>query len=988
MMNRGKVRDPLIRLLSDARHGIMLLRSFRVMLTARSILVCMLLASAPARSGAQAASGGELNTVSGVLSLDGRDAVENPRPVRLKGVVLGESTMFPFLTLHDGTRSIGVRLKREHTPVKQGDLVEIQGRTTTINVGGYVHPRVTAEEVVVVGSGDLPQATSVSAAELLSPAAYDQWVSLDGFVTDWRFHAPDLHLQLVTRDGDAEANVTVPDLASLPRNLNGARLRVTGAVVSTPSLGKVLFVPDLKQMEVLEAGTEGVFDAPPASISDVMQRKFEPARRRRVTGVVAALGGDDKIIITGDDEAMTCLLLPDSGPAQPDVLRADVGARSAVSPGDKVELVGSISDSSDAAMRGCGFVHCKVRVTGRTSPPESRTVDLPTLLNWRNHDEWVSVEGVVTAWMLQDAAMSFFVLGPQAGAIVHVSGWPSASFPEDLHGAKVRFTGVSRSLPASSTDALLVPGPNFFEIIKPGVKDPFAVPEASIRVIAAGTPASAGRVKVRGVVVGRSDDAAVYLRGAGAALRVRLQRPWLRPPTAMNGSRYGDCGPWPAFETGDEVEVAGSPVRPVLEPLPEGFDLHECHIRVLRKAGEPRPAVTTLESIAAGAFTSDLVEVRGRLLTLHQVPLDRGEWLTTMLVEAGGVKMPATHLGPGRASFEALKMDDELIVRGLVDPATSRDPRQIWLMAATDVKSLGLSPVVRNRQLWLWSGGAAAVLALLLGWIAVLRRGSRIQAEAAAMLEQRVSERTAELRQTQSDLHRALAQERELGELKTRFVSMVSHEFRTPLGVIMSAVELLQHYSDRLPEDEKKHQLAEIQSSTRHMGGLMEQVLVLGRVEAGKLSCNPRPLDLDSSLGKIVDEVQSSTDRRCPVTVRVDGDLAGSRADEPLMRHILGNLIANAIKYSPSGGEVVLRVRREGNMAVFDVIDQGIGIPDGDRGRLFEAFHRGSNVGETQGTGLGLVIVKRCVELHGGTIDLVTEAGRGTTFTVRLPLFP
>ena len=106
------------------------------------------------------------------------------------------------------------------------------------------------------------------------------------------------------------------------------------------------------------------------------------------------------------------------------------------------------------------------------------------------------------------------------------------------------------------------------------------------------------------------------------------------------------------------------------------------------------------------------------------------------------------------------------------------------------------------------------------------------------------------------------------------------------------------------------------------------------------------------------------------------------------MRHIPGNLIANAIKYSPSGGEVVLRVRREGNMAVFDVIDQGIGIPDGDRGRLFEAFHRGSNVGETQGTGLGLVIVKRCVELHGGTIDLVTEAGRGTTFTVRLPLFP
>jgi signal transduction histidine kinase len=322
-----------------------------------------------------------------------------------------------------------------------------------------------------------------------------------------------------------------------------------------------------------------------------------------------------------------------------------------------------------------------------------------------------------------------------------------------------------------------------------------------------------------------------------------------------------------------------------------------------------------------------------------------------------------------------------------VDRVTAKTPRQLWTVDEQDIDILGVSSVVLTRRLWMYAVGFIAVLALFSGWIVALRKSNRATTAANATLEKRVTERTSELQKAQTELQRALEQERELGELKSRFVTMVSHEFRTPLGIIMSAVELLQHYSDRLPEEEKKLQLHEIQASTKHMGGLMEQVLLLGRAEAGKLTCKPQPLDLISFAERIIDETHSITTRKCPITLQTEGDLTGARVDEALLRHILGNLVSNAVKYSPAGAEVLIQLRREGPNAALIITERGIGIPEKDRERLFEAFHRCSNVGEIQGTGLGLVIVKRCVDLHSGSLDLQSEVGKGTTFTVRLPVF-
>jgi signal transduction histidine kinase len=261
------------------------------------------------------------------------------------------------------------------------------------------------------------------------------------------------------------------------------------------------------------------------------------------------------------------------------------------------------------------------------------------------------------------------------------------------------------------------------------------------------------------------------------------------------------------------------------------------------------------------------------------------------------------------------------------------------------------------------------------------------------VLRRQVSERTAELRaevaerqKAQTELRHALEAERELGELRSRFVSMVSHEFRTPLGVILSAAENLDSYFDRLKAEQRHTQLQHITQATRHMAKLMEEVLLLARAEAGKLEFKPAPMDLATSCERIINEVRSATSARCPIQFR-SGILSPARGDEAFLRHILTNLLTNAVKYSPEGSSVELTLEQCGDNAIFRVKDGGIGVPIADQKQLFTAFYRGRNATHLPGSGLGLVIVKRCVELHRGQIVCESTEGNGTTFTVSLPLF-
>ena len=240
-------------------------------------------------------------------------------------------------------------------------------------------------------------------------------------------------------------------------------------------------------------------------------------------------------------------------------------------------------------------------------------------------------------------------------------------------------------------------------------------------------------------------------------------------------------------------------------------------------------------------------------------------------------------------------------------------------------------------------------------------------------------------KQAEVELLRALAKEKELGQLRSHFVSMISHEFRTPLGIIQSSAEILDDYLEQLEPDERKDHLRSICRNTRRMAGLMEEALLLGSFDAGKMEFRPAPLQLHTFLHRLVDEVLSATNRRCPIELSFINMPAVIRADERLLQHIFTNLLANAVKYSGPEQAVRFEIESQGPEIVWAVRDQGIGIPQADQEWLFNAFHRGQNVADRPGTGLGLVIVKRCVDLHGGKIRVESQLGKGTSMIVRLP---
>jgi len=308
----------------------------------------------------------------------------------------------------------------------------------------------------------------------------------------------------------------------------------------------------------------------------------------------------------------------------------------------------------------------------------------------------------------------------------------------------------------------------------------------------------------------------------------------------------------------------------------------------------------------------------------------------------------------------------------------------IWVDDPARIEVLAL-PTFWERQdvrRALRIAGVVLLGLVLLAIVGVIwqRRHLRHLQERNEELELRVAERTEELRE-------ALERERKLGLVKSDFVSLVSHEFRTPLGVIMSAAEVPLRYFDRLEPEKRQRHLEMIRDSTGNLAAMIEEVLLLGRMDEGKLSCTAEPLDLEAFCRVIADELNSATKAVSPIRFEVLGDLSGASADKSLLRHILSNLLSNACKYSFPGEPVRFVVSRVEGETCFVIEDHGIGILDEDRERLFTSFTRGSNVGMLPGTGLGLVIVSRCVEMHGGRFQLESHPGVGTTATVWLSLF-
>lgn len=240
-------------------------------------------------------------------------------------------------------------------------------------------------------------------------------------------------------------------------------------------------------------------------------------------------------------------------------------------------------------------------------------------------------------------------------------------------------------------------------------------------------------------------------------------------------------------------------------------------------------------------------------------------------------------------------------------------------------------------------------------------------------------------RQLYLNAQQALVEERELNQLKNRFISMVSHEFRTPLSIILSSTELLEHYGKQWPPEKQNKHLQRIKTSVIHLNQLIGDVLILGRAEAGRIAFHPRWLDLEPFCRELMEELQLTLGAQHALVTTVEGENSMLWIDPNVLRSILYNLASNAIKFSPEGGPVTLCVQCQSEQIRLIVQDQGIGIPPEACSRLYEAFYRAENAALLPGTGLGLVIVQRLLKAHQGAIEFQSQLHQGTTFTVTFP---
>lgn len=242
------------------------------------------------------------------------------------------------------------------------------------------------------------------------------------------------------------------------------------------------------------------------------------------------------------------------------------------------------------------------------------------------------------------------------------------------------------------------------------------------------------------------------------------------------------------------------------------------------------------------------------------------------------------------------------------------------------------------------------------------------------------------LKLAENTLRAAFEKEKELGDLKSRFVSMASHEFRTPLATILSSSEMLLNYRERMDEPKIDRKLITIANQVKHLTSIVEDVLDLTRMQSGRTEFRPVAADLDALCREIVDEFRSRAEIQQTITYTCAQASVQFPFDRKLMRQIVINLVANACKYSAPEKSVYIGLEFTETNAILRVRDEGIGIPEADMRHLFEPFHRAGNVGTVSGTGLGLSIAKQAIELHEGTIRAESRVNVGSTFTVTLPI--
>jgi PAS domain S-box-containing protein len=312
----------------------------------------------------------------------------------------------------------------------------------------------------------------------------------------------------------------------------------------------------------------------------------------------------------------------------------------------------------------------------------------------------------------------------------------------------------------------------------------------------------------------------------------------------------------------------------------------------------------------------------------------------------------------GKSAFILASPHDNDLLRSAFHAATeSRQPRRVEVLAQRRdgvqfEADVAVAPIMEND--------------VILGVICSLRDIS-------------------ENKRMERELRKALEQERELNALKSRFVSAASHEFRTPLATIMMATELIKNYASKMTPEQRNEKLDRIQEQIYWLTQLLDDLLIINRVDTGKIQFRPVEMDIEAFCRRMLEEARVQDHNNHIFDFAFSGNRTQISGDETLLTYALKNLLSNAAKFSPAGSTVRLELRCARDETVIQVRDEGIGISPEDQASLFNVFHRGSNAANIPGTGLGLTIAKQCIDMHSGRISIESTIGVGSTVTITLP---
>lgn len=320
--------------------------------------------------------------------------------------------------------------------------------------------------------------------------------------------------------------------------------------------------------------------------------------------------------------------------------------------------------------------------------------------------------------------------------------------------------------------------------------------------------------------------------------------------------------------------------------------------------------------------------------------------------------------------LEELKIDKETLIGtkflSLVDAATAETARR-ELQKVFQGETVSLEVEFRGRNYLLYS-------------VPLALEGEKINEILV------VSENITERKQAEQEIRNALEKEKELGELKSRFVSMASHEFRTPLSTILSSTSLIEKYHHAGEKEKQEKHIQRIKSSVQNLTQILNDLLSLGKLEEGKVEAKPERFDLKEFSEELSHEIQALAKDSQSIIYKHSGNKTEVNLDKQLLRNILTNLLSNAIKYSPEGKRIFFATDLENQHIAIEVKDEGMGMSADDKRHLFERFFRGKNAANIQGTGLGLNIVKKYLDLMGGEIEYESELGKGSMFRVKFEI--